>query len=313
MAQIVTHRSRPGTERLAIGAALVTVVLWASAFVGIRDAASAFGPGSIALGRLLVGSIALGVLVATQGWQRPSRRDLGLIIGSGLVWFAFYNLVLNEAERLVDAGTASMLTNVGPIFIVLFAGLFLGERMPSRLVAGIAIAFGGAVLIGVATSSGAGPGASGADATRGIILCLLAALAYAAGVTFQKPALRNVSPSIVVWLACVTGTIVCLPFAPSLVQELAAAPIEKSAWLVYLGLFPTSIGFATWAYALSHTPAGRLGSTTYLVPPIAIILGFLVLAEVPPVLAIVGGGLCIGGVIVARSGARPPVAVPATE
>ena len=291
-------------ERLAIGAALVTVVLWASAFVGIRDAASSFSPGSIALGRLLVGSVALGLLVAAQGWHRPGRRELGLILGSGLVWFAFYNVVLNEAERIVDAGTASMLTNVGPIFIVLFAGLFLGERLPQRLALGVAIAFAGAVIIGLATQAAGGPGPAGADATRGIVLCLLAALAYAAGVTFQKPALRTVSPSIVVWLACVTGAVVCLPFLPGLVREAAVAPIGKTAWLVYLGLFPTSIGFATWAYALRHTTAGRLGSTTYLVPPIAIILGLLLLAEAPPPLAIAGGALCIGGVIVARSEPR---------
>ncbi len=303
------QRPNPRVERLAMAAALVTVVLWASAFVGIRDAASAFGPGSIALGRLLIGSAVLGILVAVRGWRTPTRRDLALIIGSGIAWFAFYNLVLNEAERTVDAGTASMLTNVGPIFIVLFAGFFLGERMPSRLLAGIAIAFAGAVVIGVATSAAAGEGASGAEAQWGIVLCLLAALAYAVGVTLQKPALRNVPALQVTWIACLTGAIVCLPFAPTLVTELAAAPIGMTAWLVYLGLFPTSIAFTTWAYALSHTPAGRLGSTTYLVPPIAIVLGWIMLAEVPPVVAIAGGALCIGGVVVARSRGRPRLPV----
>lgn len=298
----MSRRPNPSVERLAIGAALVTVVLWASAFVGIRDAASAFTPGSIALGRLLVGSLALGLLVAVRGWHKPSRRDLALIVGSGVAWFAFYNLVLNAAERIVDAGTASMLTNVGPIFIVLFAALFLGERMPPRLIGGIAIAFAGAVTIGFATSSATGPGSAGVEAGWGIALCLLAALAYAVGVTLQKPALRNVPALQVTFMACLTGAIVCLPFGPTLVTELAAASFEKSAWLVYLGLFPTSIAFTTWAYALSHTPAGRLGSTTYLVPPIAIVLGWLVLAEVPPIIAIAGGALCIGGVIVARSG-----------
>lgn len=305
------RRPNPGTERLAIGAALITVVLWASAFVGIRDAATAFTPGSIALGRLLVGSVALGALVAARGWRTPARRDVALIIGSGVAWFAFYNLVLNAAERIVDAGTASMLTNVGPIFIVLFAGLFLGEKMPSRLLAGIAVAFAGAVVIGFATSEGPAAGsAAAADARWGIILCLLAAVSYATGVTLQKPALRNVPALQVTFMACLTGAIVCLPFAPTLATELTAAPIAKTAWLVYLGLFPTSVAFTTWAYALSHTPAGRLGSTTYLVPPIAILLGWLVLAEVPPVLAIVGGLLCIGGVIVARSdaGAHRPEA-----
>jgi drug/metabolite transporter (DMT)-like permease len=79
-----------------------------------------------------------------------------------------------------------------------------------------------------------------------------------------------------------------------------AAP-TNIAWLVYLGLFPTAIAFTTWAFALSRTSAGRLGATTYLVAPVVIVMGWLLLGEVPPPLAIAGGILCIAGVAVARS------------
>ena len=72
------------------------------------------------------------------------------------------------------------------------------------------------------------------------------------------------------------------------------------AWMGYLGLVPTAIGFLTWAYALSHTDAGRMGSTTYLVPPVALLLGWAILGEVPPLLAVPGGILCLAGVALAR-------------
>ena len=72
-------------DRLAVVAALVTVALWASAFVGIRAVVDDFGPGSLAVGRLAVGSIALGVLVALRGFRRPARRDLALIVASGIL------------------------------------------------------------------------------------------------------------------------------------------------------------------------------------------------------------------------------------
>jgi drug/metabolite transporter (DMT)-like permease len=123
----------------------------------------------------------------------------------------------------------------------------------------------------------------------------------------------------VTWLACVTGMIACLPFAPGLVDQLGTAQASSVGWLVYLGLFPTAIAFTTWAFALSRTAAGRLGSTTYLVAPMVIVLAWLLLAEVPSWLAIAGGALCIGGVVVARSGgtrrpapARPEAPAPAT-
>ena len=289
-------------DRLAVAAALVTVTLWASAFVGIRAVIDDFGPGSLAVGRLAVGSIALGVIVAIRGWRRPARRDLGLIIGSGLLWFAIYNLSLNEAEHNLDAATSAMLVNTGPIFIALFAGLFLGEGFPSRLVLGLGVAFVGTLLIGFASSSAP---AAGGNAVLGIALCLVAAVAYAAGVTLQKPALRRVSALNVTWLACVTGMVACLPFAPQLVSELGSAEPASIGWLVYLGLFPTAIAFTTWAFALSRTAAGRLGSMTYLVAPIVIVMAWAILNEVPTWLAIAGGALCIGGVIVARSGGLP--------
>lgn len=65
------------------------------------------------------------------------------------------------------------------------------------------------------------------------------------------------------------------------------------------------MGFSTWAYALARTSAGRMGATTYLVPPLAIALGWLLLSETPPPLALAGGLLCLGGVAITR-GARWP-------
>jgi drug/metabolite transporter (DMT)-like permease len=134
----------------------------------------------------------------------------------------------------------------------------------------------------------------------GTALCLVAALAYAGGVVTQKPLLRRVSALQVTWLACGVGAIACLPFAPALLRELGEADASAVGWAVYLGVFPTAIAFTTWAYALAKTTAGRMGATTYLVPPLAVLMGWLILGEVPPALALLGGGLCLAGVAVAR-------------
>ena len=81
---------------------------------------------------------------------------------------------------------------------------------------------------------------------------------------------------------------------------------------MYLGVFPTAIAFTTWAFALNRTTAGRLGSTTYLVPAIAIVMGWFVLGEIPPIAALVGGAIAIGGVVIARSRPARPAAAPLT-
>jgi drug/metabolite transporter (DMT)-like permease len=296
------------TDRLALGAGLTTVFFWASAFVGIRAAAADLSPGALALGRLIIAAIALGVVVAIRRPAWPARRELVPILAIGVLWFGIYFLALNAAEREVDAGTAAMLVNVAPILIAVLSGLFLGEGFPPRLLVGCVIAFSGVVVISLATS-GAQPGGA---TLLGIALCFVSAIVYSIAVTIQKPLLRRVDGSMVTWLACSTGMLVSLPFLPELVDGIRAAQPETLAWVAYLGIFPTAIAFSTWAYALSRTAAGRLGSLTYLAPAIAIVIGWVLLGEAPAAAAFLGGAIAIAGVIVARSQpSRPPVAAPA--
>jgi len=275
-------------------AALVTVLLWASAFVGIRAAGRDLSPGALTLLRLAVASLILGAFVLARRERRPGRRDWVPIIGCGLLWFGLYNVVLNEAERRVDAGTAAMLVNIGPLFIALLAGLVLREGFPPALFTGIGVALAGTVVIGLATSQGT------ASAGWGAALCVLAAAAYAGGVVIQKPVLARISALQATWLSCTVGMVACLPFAPTLVDELGDAGAGPIAWAVFLGVGPTAIAFTTWAYALARTTAGRMGATTYLVPPVAIIMGWLILDEAPPWPALIGGALCLTGVAVSR-------------
>ncbi len=279
----------------------VTVLAWASAFVAIRFVGASYAPGSLALGRLLVGSVALGVtLLLGRRWVAPTGREWALIVLCGLAWFAIYNVALNAAEQRVDAGTTAMLVNVGPILIALFAGVLLGEGFPRWLVIGALIAFGGAVLVGAATSNG------DASDLLGVLLCLAAAVTYAIGVLAQKPVLRRLPAVQVTWLACTIGAVACLPFAPGLIDDLGTAPASATGWLGYLGVVPTALAFSTWAYALARMDAGRLGVSTYIVPPITILLGAALLGEVPPVLAVVGGAICLVGVAISRRGSRRP-------
>lgn len=286
-------------QKMAVAAAMVSVVLWASAFVGIRAAGRALSAGPLSLGRLLVGSIALGALVAARRDPLPPPRDYRGLLVCGLLWFGAYNVLLNAAERLVDAGTAAMLVNIGPVFIALLSGYLLREGFPRRLLLGCAVAFAGTVIIGLATST------RGLQAGFGALLCVAAAAAYSAGTVAEKPLLSRTSALTVTWLACTIGAISCLPFAPQLARELGRGSAASLAWVLYLGIFPTAIGFTFWAYALARTSAGRLGATTYLVPPLAVVMGWLLLGDVPPALALVGGLLCLGGVAITR-GARLP-------
>jgi drug/metabolite transporter (DMT)-like permease len=285
----------------------LTLALWASAFVAIRYADRQLSPGALALGRLVVGSLALGLLVLVRREPLPGRRQLGGIVVCGVLWFGLYNVALNAAEARIDAGTAAMLVNIGPILIAIFAGFLLREGFPPRLLIGCLVSFAGAAIIGLATSR------HGLHGSLGALLCLVAAVGYAGGVVAQKPVLRHASPLTVTWMACTVGAVSCLPYAGTLVQGLDGAGTSTIMWTIYLGVAPTAIGFVTWAYALARTTAGRMGSTTYLVPPLALLFGWMFLGEVPPWLVLPGGALCLAGVALARTSARRAGALPGTS
>ncbi|MFZ2501688.1 MAG: DMT family transporter, partial [Nocardioides sp.] len=287
-------RSEARTALLAGLAVAVTMFLWASAFVGIRHLGHDFSPGALSLGRLLVGTVCLGVVALVRPWVRPTGREWAAMAGIGVLWFAIYNLALNAGERLVDAGTASMLLQVSPVLIAALATWFLGDHFTATLGAGLALAFAGVVLIGFSQPGGRD------GSLLGAMLCVLCAVVYSVSVILQKPLMARLPAAQVTWIACAVGGLCCLPFAPQLLRQAQDAPWQSVAWLTYLGAFPTAIAFTTYAYALRHMPASRLGVTTYIVPPITIVLGWLLLGEVPPLLAYAGGALALLGVSIAR-------------
>jgi drug/metabolite transporter (DMT)-like permease len=298
----VVGRAAPA---VAVG---ITVVAWASAFVAIRAVKDDFQPGPLALGRLLVAALALGLAqLVRRTWVRPTAREWLLIAACGVCWFGGYNVALNAAEQRIDAGTTAMLISVGPILIALLAGALLGEGFPGWLLFGAGVAFAGAVIIGVATSTSAE-----AD-PLGVVLSLTAALAWAVGVLAQKPTLRRLPPLQVTLLACAIGAVACLPFVGGLGPALRAADPGAVAGMVYLGLVPTALAFVTWAYALSRMDAGRLGVTTYVVPPLAVLGAWPILGEVPPALALVGGAVTLVGIAFTRRRTPDPPPPPLTH
>lgn len=202
------HTTPPAWQPVA--AIAVTLLLWASAFVAIRHLGHEVTPGALSLGRLLIAAVVLSALLARAPRSRFTRNEMLLMALCGVAWFGIYNLALNDSERRIDAATAAMVVQVGPILIALLAALFLGERLTGWLLLGMAIAFAGVVVIGSAMR---GDGGSDLD---GVLLALLAAATYAVGVVCQKVLLRRLSGLEVTCYACWIGAVVCLPWIADL-------------------------------------------------------------------------------------------------
>ncbi|MGN0062634.1 MAG: DMT family transporter [Nocardioides sp.] len=297
------EQQSPPQAWLPFAAAGVTLVLWASAFVGIRHLGASVPPGTLSLARLAVMVLTLLLMMRLRVSRLPSAAEWKLIALGGASWFGVYNLTLNEAERRIDAATAALIVQIGPILVGLLAATFLGERLTRWLLVGMAVGFGGVVLIAYASTEHA------SGDLVGISMAVAAAATFAVGVLTQRKLLLTMGPlELTFWYALV-GLVVCLPWTLEAVDVLGSASADTWGWLVYLGVFPSAIAFTTWAYALSHAKnAGAFAQSTFLVPFITALMAWLLLDEVPAALAFVGGALCIGGVLASRRQPASPTA-----
>lgn len=283
-------------KKLAVAAIIGTVVMWASSFVVIRAFAEELSPGPMGLLRLLAGMATLSALLL---WLRrgklrlPGRRGLLLGAAFGVVWFAIYTLAFNWAGHFLDAGTIAMLVNLAPLLVALSGGLFFGEGFPRQLFAGMAVSLAGIGLITFASGIGQ-------LSVVGLLIALAAAVLYAAGMLIQKLTLRHTDPLTATWIACVAGALALLPFIPQTISEVRDASVSSILGAVYMGIGPTAVAFIFWGYAMMQFPAGRVAASTLTVPAIVILLSWLFLAEIPPMLAIIGGLICLVGVAIAQ-------------
>jgi drug/metabolite transporter (DMT)-like permease len=221
----------------------------------------------------------------------PRPRDLPSLALLGLIGFSLYNALLNWGEVTVPSAIASFIIAVAPIFMALFATFLFGERLRLPGWIGILISFVGVSVI--AFSSG-----TNSQFDPRALVILAAALAQSLYSVGQKPLLKRYSPiqftSCAIWF----GTLFLLVFAPGLPQAIQAAPVDALVAVVYLGVFPGALGYATWSYVLAHLPASTAASFIYLVPAFALVIALVWLGEVPSLTAVLGGLLVVVGVIV---------------
>jgi drug/metabolite transporter (DMT)-like permease len=273
---------------LAIGA---TVLLWGAAFVGIRAALPAYGPQHLAVLRFLVASAALGVYALITCMPLPRLADLPRLALCGLLGITAYNLALNTGELTVEAGSASLLVNTGPIWTALLSMALLAERLRGWGWAGIAVSFSGAALIALGESAALG-------LSLGAGLILIAAVVLSAYSVLQKPLLTRYRPVQVTTYAIWFGTLGLLPMSHGLPATVAAAPIEATLAVVFLGLGPAAVAYVAWSFVLSRLPASRAAGFLYLAPACAMLIAWLWLGETPALLSLIGGTLALGGVMI---------------
>jgi len=274
----------------------IVVGIWGSTWVVMRSAIAHhhLSPEGMALGRHLVASL---VFLVALAWRRPpplARGEFHRLAWAGAIGIGFYNLLTGWGQRSVDAGTAAVIIQTAPVTTALGAWWLLGQRVGVGTWIGLVAACLGIALIGL----GGSPGAGG---TLPDLLCLVAASLAFSGYNLWTTGVAGRiggwwTTAWAVWI----GTVVLLPWSGSVVQELQERPLIALGVWTYLGVLATAGAYAAWTVLAASLPLARAAIVLYLVPVLALGLGWALLGEAPGMLGLAGVACILGGVVIAR-------------
>ena len=277
-------------------AGLIVVLLWASAFPAIQVAAPELGVIGLSVVRLAVAAIALLALGVAKRIRLPRARDMGWILAAAFFGMTVYQLLLNASELNVPAGTASMIVAAAPLVSVAVARVLFREKITPATLIGSAIALGGVLIVCLARA--------GLSLSASVWIAVAAMVVQGVYHPLQRPLLKTYTALEVATYTMVAGTAMTLPLLPFGSAQLAGASPQGWIAAVYLGLAPSAVGFVLWAFAVGRLPVAVSTSLLYLVPPIAVLIAWIWLGELPRAIELLGGMVVLAGVVVISQGAR---------
>ena len=274
-------------------AIMVALLTWSSAYAAIAYTLPYFSPGEVALARLAFGALCFAALAKLTHVALPARRDWPQVALLGVLGLTVYHLCLNYAETRIASGTAAILIALVPAATAAVSALWVRERLPLRTWIGFGIALVGTVLVVFAS----GQRVQMDPMALWVLVCVVVTAVYFVGL---KPLFARSSTLGVTAGTFCAAAVAALPFGWQLPQAAVAAPWPPLLALLWLGIAPTVVGYLAWNIAVQRTSASRVSSFLYLSPPIALLIGWVWLHEVPHALILVGGAITVGGVILAN-------------
>lgn len=285
---------------LAVLVGLGTV--WGSAFVSMKVLSTQISAIEVAESRLFLGGLlVLGIVL----WQRlPVNLSPGNIAATAVA--ASFDMLLPFtiiawSGGRIESGLGATLLSTMPLFTTLLApAFFADERLSAVRVAGVALGFGGVVVV----TEGKVLNVTDGDAL-GMLAVVAGACAYSIGGIYGRFQLRTQHPLSFTGMKLVLGSLICLPLLALSGGTGAYAGLngEGLAAILALGLLATGAAYSAFFWLVSNAGTVRASLAIYLIPVSGLTLSWLVLGEPFGAATVAGAGLIIGGVATATFGA----------
>lgn len=288
-------------------AVFTTLFFWSSAFVGIRYTVSEFHPGSMALLRFLSASVCILLYyvcnskkhkIAQKQKQSPRFINYLVLVLAGISGLAIYNIALNQGEQHVAAGVASFIIAQAPIFTAIICFLVLKEKINRFGLIGLAVSTIGVSIIAYENTQTI-------ELSWGILAVLIAAISAAIYFSAQSYLKTYFTPFYVTAYSIFASTILlAILYSGQLLVDIKHVPTTSTAIVIYLGIFPTAVAYATWNYALSQKAATQITSFMYCMPILVTLEGWLFINEATHLAEFVGGCIAVAGTMILTNSKR---------
>jgi drug/metabolite transporter (DMT)-like permease len=278
--------------------------IWGASFLFIKVLVDEISPIEVVAGRLVLGALAVGAFML---WRRTRLSWNGPLLAQMVVIAALGNVLpfalISWGEEHVDSGLASVLNATVPIFTAVFgAALLAEERFTAARAWGLALGFLGImVLTGEDVFNITDSDVLGQMAVVGAAAC------YGISSTYTRTLLREHDPVSLSVLQLAMGTLLAIPLLLLLegTPSYGSMSLEATGSLIALGLGGTGIGYIAYVWTIEHMGSVRASLVTYIVPVVALFLGWLVLDESIGWNTLAGAALIIVGVATVARGVAP--------
>lgn len=292
----MTDRAAGHAPIWAYGGVLLAVFSWAIAFPLVTIALAEVSPIPLSSTRFVVAAVFAAGWIAWGRYRFPKGRHVIRYIVCAMLGSLTYSIGVNMGQQTVSPAAASLITNIVPVLTALIAWPALQERFTIAGWVGCLISFAGVSYIAIGQPGGLSFGA-------GATYLLIASLGAAGYFVLQKPLIATYGTLPSAAYTLLFSGLLLLPWFPQAAHEMRVA--STMTWLAMAGLvlFPTVLAYLGSTYALGQLPAGIMANFLYLIAPLATLLSFIFLGDVPSIPTLVGGGMAIlGTIIVAKWG-----------
>ncbi len=269
---------------------VLIVVIWGSNWIVMKSGLRVTGPLNFVMHRFLFALLALSPALMYSPKMIPRDRDtwrrllvLSLINSASI-------LSTNIGLVYEKSGISAVLTYTQPLFVFCLAVPFLKEKPSIARLMGVLMGFVGVLVLyleGVLSST---------LLSQPLAFLLLGAFFWAVTIVYYKKALSHVGPVVTNVVQFAVGVIILSTLALMFEGFHFIMTGTYVLIVLYMSVFASAIALTLWVLLLKEEEATVVSASSFVIPMVALVFGWLFLGEVIELQSILGLALILSGV-----------------